>query len=115
MFGVGSDQWLGVKCDTHSRDIEHGPIVGAVPNRYDLIEGNVFTVCDFSQQFRLSVAINDVGAGATCHNAAFDLQLIGEQIVDSKPLLQMLAEKRKLARKDGGLVAQQFQSGNELL
>jgi hypothetical protein len=73
--------------DTHAGNSKHGQIVCAVAYRNHLLERDVFLMSNLPQQLGLSRAIHDLCPNLSADLAVDNIQLIGEDVVDSQVLL----------------------------
>jgi len=107
--GAASHQRLGVKGDAHAGQIEHGKIIRAVAHGDHLIKRDIFLFGEGLQQLGLPVPIHDFAGHCASYGAVLDLKFIGEYVIESEQLLQMLAEEGEAAGEHGGFVSQRLQ------
>src|ERR1700722_6018495 len=100
MAGSLPNQRFGPESDAHSGDAKHREIVGAIPNRDDLVERDIFLTGNLPQQFGLTCAVDDRRPPLSAHRSIHDVEIIGKDIVDSQTSLQMLSEEIKSAGED---------------
>src|SRR5204863_10145621 len=113
MVRAAANHWLGMKCDAHSGQIQHGKIICAVAHRNHLIERNIFFVCQRLQQFGLFLSVHNLARDSAGHKSIFDFQLVREYVVQAKKFLQMLAKKSEAAGEHRGLVSKRLQRRNQ--
>ena len=87
-----ADLRLRMERDPEPRRVEHGQIVRSVPDRDRLLEPQVLALGQLTQERRLPRPVDDRALDPPRQLAAFDLQLVREDVVDAETLLEVTSK-----------------------
>ena len=94
---------------------QHGKIVRAVADGDHLLKGQPFLRRQGPKELRLPRSVYDGARHRARHHAIVHGQLIGKNVVDTQPGLQLFPKKLETAADDGGFVAQTMKRVHQAL
>ena len=115
LLGRLLDQRLGTEGDAEPGEAEHRQVVGSITHGDGLLQAQSFLLRQLAQQIGLALGIDDRLDRHAGDLAVFDLQLVGEYVVDAQLGLQLLGEIAEAAGEDRRLVAQALELGEQHL
>ena len=93
--------------------LQHRQIVGAVAHRNHLLHAEPLGARDLAEVVRLALTVDDLGAHLAGDHAVDDVELVGVEVIDAQPPLQLTAHEGESAGEDRGPVAEAAERGDQ--